>query len=257
MSSSPPLQTTAPSVSAPGPAPAGPLVSPPSPSAVTPMVTTPGPATVVPPTDTAPAYAPTSLQVAGPSAGDRYGVGVPARRGSWGEGSTLVRRDARVGVYIGPTFKLTGFGGAPGLLLGADFGVLLGERFAIGAAGSALVTPLAVHRSDGRTLNMRTQHAGVTLRVALVRVKFFTLGIGALIGGGRACLNDERLDRCVNRAAMFVAEPELGLTFAVTRVLRLVLSGGYRVAVAQAWSGPSDRQLGGLTGTLGFQLGKF
>ena len=241
-----PVSTTAPQVSAPGPSP------------VSPIVTPPGPPPLSPPTETTPAYAPTSLQVAGPSPGDRYGVGVPAaRRGAWGEGSTLVRRDARVGVYIGPTFKLTGFGGAPGLLLGADFGVLLGERFAIGAAGSALVTPLAIRRNDGRTLNMRTQYAGVTLRVAVVRVKFFTLGVGGLIGGGRVCLNDERLDRCVNRAAMFVAEPELAMTFAVTRVLRLVFSGGYRVAVAQSWSGPNDRQLGGLTGTLGFQLGKF
>jgi hypothetical protein len=227
------------------------------PPATAPLVTTPGPATPTPPTDSTPAYAPTSLQVAAASPGDRYGVAVPPRRGAWGEGSTLVRRDARIGVYIGPTFKLTGVGGSPGLLLGADFGVLLGERFVLGAAGSALVTPLAIRRDDGRTLNMRSQYAGVTLRVALVRVKFFTLGIGSLIGGGRACLNDERLDRCVNRAAMFVAEPELSLTFAVTRVLRLVLSGGYRVAVAQAWSGPADRQLSGLTGTLGFQLGKF
>ncbi|MCY1005603.1 hypothetical protein OV079_08480 [Nannocystis pusilla] len=56
---------------------------------------------------------------------------------------------------------------------------------------------------------------------------------------------------------MFVAEPELGLSFALTRVLRLVLSGGYRFAVAQPWSGPSDRILSGLTGTLGLRLGKF
>jgi hypothetical protein len=243
MSTSQPPQAIPPLVTAPGPAPAD--------TASTPAVPTPyAPAST-------PAYAPTSLQVAPTSPGERYGVGLPPRRTAWGEGSTIVRRDARVGVYIGPTFKLTGFNRSPGLLLGADFAVLLGERFAIGLAGSALVTPLAARRDDGRTLNLRTQYAGVNLRIALVRVKFLTLGIGGLIGGGRACLNDERLDRCVNRAAMFVAEPELAMTFAVTRVLRLVFSGGYRVVVAQSWSGPADRQLGGLTGTLGFQLGKF
>ena len=240
MSTTQPPQATPPLVTAPGPAPAYP--SAPAPGSVNPSFTTP-------------AYAPTSLQVATP--GDRYGVAVPPRRTAWGEGSTMVRRDARVGVYIGPTFKLTGFNRSPGLLLGADFAVILGERFAIGLAGSALVTPLAARRDDGRTLNLRTQYAGVNLRVALVRVKFLTLGVGGLIGGGRACLNDERLDRCVNRAAMFVAEPELAMTFAVTRVLRLVFSGGYRVVVAQSWSGPNDHLLGGLTGTLGFQLGKF
>lgn len=189
--------------------------------------------------------------------GDRYGVTAPKPRRAWGEGSTLLTRDAKVGVYIAPTFKLAGINRSPSLMLGADFAVLLAERFSIGAAGSALVTPLAALRNDGRTFNLRTQYAGVTLGVALVRVKFFSLAIGALVGGGRVCLNDERLDRCVNRAAMFVAEPELGLSFALTRVLRMVVSGGYRFAVVQAWSGPSDRLLGGFTGTLAFRLGKF
>ncbi|HEY8376153.1 MAG TPA: hypothetical protein VIK91_06675, partial [Nannocystis sp.] len=63
--------------------------------------------------------------------------------------------------------------------------------------------------------------------------------------------------RCVNRAAMFVAEPELGVSFSLTRVLRLALSGGYRVAVAQPWSGPGDRVLSGVVGTLALRLGKF
>ena len=53
------------------------------------------------------------------------------------------------------------------------------------------------------------------------------------------------------------AAPMLGLSFALTRVLRLVVSGGYRFAVVQAWSGPTDRLLGGFTGTLAFRLGKF
>lgn len=191
------------------------------------------------------------------SPSDRYGVAAPQPKRLWGEGSTLLTRDAKVGVYIAPIFKLAGINRLPSLMLGADFAVLLAERFSIGASGSALVTPLPALRNDGRTFNLRTQYAGVTLGVALVRVKFFSLAIGALVGGGRACLNDERLDRCVNRAAMFVAEPELGLSFAITRVLRLVVSGGYRVAVVQAWSGPGDHLLGGFTGTMAFRLGKF
>ncbi|MBZ5710327.1 hypothetical protein [Nannocystis pusilla] len=181
----------------------------------------------------------------------------PKRGPLWTEGKPLIGRDSKVGAYIAPTFKLTGFGRSPGLMLGADFAVIVNERFMFGAAGSALATPLPAQRSDGRTFNMRTQYAGVTLAVALLQVRFFSLQVGALIGGGRVCLNDERLDRCVNRAAMFVAEPELGMSFALTRVLRLVLSGGYRFAVAQPWSGPSDRILGGLTGTLALRLGKF
>ncbi|MBK7824341.1 hypothetical protein [Nannocystis sp.] len=238
----------------------------------------PGPAPVVipvvVPTTTEPSQSPTPPAAVGARASDpaapearpgepirspsdRYGVAAPQPRRAWGEGSTLLTRDAKVGVYIAPTFKLTGINRLPSLMLGADFAVLIAERFAIGAAGSALVTPLPALRNDGRTFNLRTQYAGVTLGVALVRVKFFSLGVGALVGGGRVCLNDERLDRCVNRAAMFVAEPELGFSFALTRVLRLVISGGYRFAVVQAWSGPSDRLLGGFTGTLAFRLGKF
>ena len=104
---------------------------------------------------------------------------------------------------------------------------------------------------------MRAQYAGVTLGVALFQVRFFSLALGGLVGGGRVCLNDERLDRCVNRAAMFVGEPEISLSFALTRVLRLVLSGGYRFAVAQQWSGPDNRALWGPTGTLGVRLGRY
>lgn len=214
----------------------------------------PAPQGSTPNTSYSPVPAAADVQVVSP--GDRYGVGLPRRR-AWGDGSTLIRRDARVGVYLGPTFKIASINRSPALLIGAEFAVLIGERFAIGAAGSAIVTPLAAQRNDGRTFNLRTQYAGVTLGVALVRVKFFSLAMGALVGGGRVCLNDERLDRCVNRAAMFVAEPELGLSFALTKILRLVLSGGYRFAVAQSWSGPSDRLLSGLSGTLGLRLGRF
>ncbi len=208
------------------------------------------------PTPTPTQQAPAS-EIAVTAPADRYGVAAPQRRRAWGDSSTLLNRDAKVGVYIAPLFKLAGINRLPGLMLGADFGVLIGERFVIGAAASALVTPLPAQRNDGRTFNLRTQYAGITLGVAVVRVKFFSLNLGTLVGGGRACLNDERLDRCVNRAAMFIAEPELGLSFAVTKVLRVVLSGGYRVAVAQAWSGPRDRLLSGLTGTLALRLGKF
>jgi hypothetical protein len=181
----------------------------------------------------------------------------PPRRRAWGEGTTLLNRDAKIGTYIAPTFTIAGVNRLPGFMLGADFGVLLGERFAIGAAGKALVTPLAAQRNDGRTFNLRLPYAGVTLHVALVRVKFFSLAVGTLLGGGRVCLNDERLDRCVNRAALFVAEPELGFHFALTKFLRLTLSGGYRLVVAQKWSGPPSSHLGGLSATLALRIGKF
>lgn len=257
MPTPPPVQSTPPNVTALGPATAPTEPAGPAPAGM------PGPPGAMPNIDTKPApdpaKPPPTSQVV-PASGtpqDRYGVGVPAKRRAWGEGTTLLGRDARVGVYIAPTFKLTSINRLPSLMLGADFAVLIAERFAIGAAGSAIATPLPALRSDGRTFNMRMQYAGVTLGVALVRVKFFSLSLGALIGGGRVCLNDERLDRCVNRAAMFVAEPELGFSFALTKVLRLVISGGYRVAYAQAWSGPADRLLGGFTGTLALRLGRF
>lgn len=202
-----------------------------------------GPATPGPQVDTGSAQ----VNVAAP----------PPRRKAWGEGTTLLNRDAKIGTYIAPTFTIAGVNRLPGFMLGADFGVLLGERFAIGAAGKALVTPLAAQRSDGRTFNMRLPYAGVTLHIALVRVKFFSLAVGTLLGGGRVCLNDERLDRCVNRAALFVAEPELGFQFALTKFLRLSLSGGYRLVVAQKWSGPPSSHLGGLSATLALRIGKF
>lgn len=181
----------------------------------------------------------------------------PASGRLWRESQPLIGRDSRIGAYIAPTFKLTGFGRSPGLMLGADFAISVDGRFFFGATGSALATPLAAQRSDGRTFNMRTQYAGVTLAVALLQVRFFSLSVGGMVGGGRACLNDERLDRCVNRAAMFVAEPDLGFSFALTKVLRLVAHGGYRFAVAQPWSGPNNRLLGGWTATLALRLGRF
>lgn len=236
-----PVQATPPDVSGPASAPAW---QPPADPGATASPPATGPSGPVPTASPVTPVVPPALPPALP-------------RPLWREGQPLIAGDARIGAYIAPTFKLTGFGRAPGLMLGADFAVILAERFFIGAAGTALVTPLAAQRSDGRTFNMRVQYAGITLAVALLRVRFFSLSLGGLVGGGRVCLNDERLDRCVNRAAMFVAEPELGLSFAVTRVLRLVLSGGYRFAVAQPWSGPENRSLGGWSVTLGVRLGRF
>lgn len=222
-----------------------------SPNATGAPVAVPGPVYVAPPA------APPTMNTAPPEGPASTDIAASPRRRAWGEGTTLINRDAKVGMYFAPTFTLAGVNRLPGFMLGADFGVLLGERFSVGVAGKVLVTPLAAQRNDGRTFNLRLPYAGVTLGVALVRVKFFSIGVQTLLGGGRVCLNDERLDRCVNRAAMFVAEPELGLQFAVTKFLRLVLSGGYRVVVAQGWSGPANGRLGGFSGTLSLRLGKF
>lgn len=247
MPTPPPVQTTPPDTTRPASVPAWQPT--PDTGAVTPPVSTaPGPVTARPP---APAPEVMSTAPATSATTDR-----PPRR-LWSDDSPLFGQNSRVGAYIAPNFKVTGFGRAPGLLLGADFAVSINERFFFGAAGSALVTPLAAQRSDGRTFNLRIQYAGVTLAIALLRVRFFSLAVGSLIGGGRACMNDERLDRCVNRAAMFIAEPELSFSFSLTKALRLVLSGGYRVVVTQPWSGPSNRMLGGPTGMLSLRLGKF
>lgn len=244
MPTPPPVQTTPPDVTRPASVPAW-QPPPDTGTATPPVTTTPSGVAARPPApevmSTGPAAAPTDQ---------------PTRK-LWSEDSPLFGQNSRVGAYIAPNFKVTGFGRAPGLLLGADFAVVINERFYVGAAGSALVTPLPAQRSDGRTFNLRIQYAGVTLAVALLRVRFFSLAVGSLIGGGRACMNDERLDRCVNRAAMFIAEPELSLSFSLTKALRLVLSGGYRVAVTQPWSGPDNRTLGGPTGMLSLRLGKF
>lgn len=243
MPTPPPVQATPPDISGPASVPAWQPPPPTSAPASQPVTGPSGPVPVVSPTEPA-AYAPAD--------------GAPAPSGPlWRAGQPLLRSNSKIGAYIAPTFKLTGFGRAPGLMLGADFAVLINERFAVGLAGTALVTPLAAQRSDGRTFNMRTQYAGITLAVALLQIRFFSLAVGGLVGGGRVCLNDERLDRCVNRAAMFVGEPEIGLSFAITRVLRLVLSGGYRFVVAQPWSGPDNRVLGGPSVTLGVRLGRF
>lgn len=241
MSSPQPINTTPPDVTAIGA----------SPSVTGSPTTVPGPVYVAPP----PANPDARPDTVAPAPGAE--VTPPPRRRAWGEGTTLINRDAKVGIYTAPTFTLAGINRSPGFMLGAEFGVLLGERFSIGAAGRALVTPLAAQRSDGRTFNLRLPYAGVSLAVALVRVKFFSIGVSTLLGGGRVCLNDERLDRCVNRAAVFVAEPELGLQFALTKYIRLVVSGGYRVVVSQAWSGPANGMLRGLSGTLALRLGKF
>ena len=240
-----PIPSAPPDVGGPGPA-----SQPAPPPVIQPVYSPPAPASTM-------AVGPVDPAVTPPPPNPADTAEAPRRRWAWGEASTLLARDAKVGLYLGPTFKLTGINRRPALMLGAEFAVIIGERFSIGAAGSVLTTPLPAVRSDGRTFNMRMQYAGLTLGVALVRVKFFSLGVGALIGGGRVCLNDERLDRCVNKAGMFVAEPELGVSFALTKVLRLSLSGGYRVAFAQAWSGPADTLLRGFTGTLGFRLGRY
>lgn len=250
-----------------------PVKSPSSPPDALPPMPAPQPVQATPPDVSAvgsssaatgvPTDVPGPLYVAPPPARPEGAAPAPPaevhepRRRAWGQGTTLINREAKIGVYAAPTFTLGGINRSPGFWLGADFGVLLGERFALGVAGRALVTPLAALRSDGRTFNLRMPYAGVTLAVALVRVKFFSIGVSTLLGGGRVCLNDERLDRCVNRAAMFVAEPELGFHFALTKYLRLVISGGYRVVVAQAWSGPENPLLRGLTGTIALRLGKF
>ncbi len=180
----------------------------------------------------------------------RRGAGRDGRDTLFGDG------DEGFGFHFDVSLKGTAVDRKAGLMMGTGFGAIIADRLELGLRWNWLVTPQFTEIGV-RRLNFDFNYGGFHLGVFAVRRGFFRLMVGGVVGGGSACLDDERLDRCYAKASLFAGEPELTAIFSVLKFMRITLGGGYRFVQPQRWSGPTGSELGGPTGTFAIQLGAF
>jgi hypothetical protein len=105
-------------------------------------------------------------------------------------------------------------------------------------------------------------YVGATSGITLWRPGRFELAREGLVGVGSARLSERDADdfpesgSCVDRVAMFVAEPTVAPYVHTGQHFRLGLKGGYRLVTHQAWRSPAHFDLSGGFGGLELQWGR-
>jgi len=160
--------------------------------------------------------------------------------------------------FLGPALHLTRLNAAFGAMVGINAGAWIRERIGVGGAVLWLLNPIDAGKTTlGAMQRLNVNYGGLTVAVVVARNKALSFTLEGLIGGGGACLQNPSDGSCYARTAMFLGQPGVGLHIRLGPIARLVLGFGYRLVTSRAWSGPSDRQLGGPTGTVMLELGWF
>jgi hypothetical protein len=178
------------------------------------------------------------------------------RRGG-GERATLFGDGGEgFGLHFDVSLKTTAVDNRAGLMMGTTIAPIIADRLQLGLTWHWLVTPQFTNLGP-RRFNLEYNYGGFQMGVFVVRRGFFRLMVGGVVGGGSACIDDERLNECYSKASLFAGEPEVTAIFSLLKFMRISIGGGYRFVVPQRWSGPSGQELGGPTGTIALQLGAF
>jgi hypothetical protein len=178
-------------------------------------------------------------------------------KGRGGERATLFGEGGEgFGLHFDLSLKTTAVDNRAGLMMGGTFAPIIADRLQLGLTWHWLVTPQFANLGP-RRFNLEYNYGGFQMGVFVVRRGFFRLMIGGVVGGGSACIDDERLNECYSKASLFAGEPEVTAIFSLLKFMRISIGGGYRFVVPQRWSGPSGQELGGPTGTIALQLGAF
>jgi len=193
----------------------------------------------------------------GPPANDTLVAAARRERRGGGERATLFGDgEDGFGLHFDLSLKTTAVDNRAGLMMGTTIAPIIADRLQLGLTWHWLVTPQFTNLGP-RRFNLEYNYGGFQMGVFVVRRGFFRLMIGGVVGGGSACLDDERLNECYSKASLFAGEPEVTAIFSLLKFMRISIGGGYRFVVPQRWSGPSGQELGGPTGTIALQLGAF
>lgn len=174
---------------------------------------------------------------------------------------TLVGPVTHSGGFGGPVLKVGRVADETGVFFGGRGGWVVNHTFVLGGGGYGLVSDHIEVRPQGMPGGryvLEMGYGGLELEVIQGWRNLFHLTGQLLLGGGSAGYREEGRGRTIQSDAFFVAEPSVHGEANVT--------GGFRVAVGIGWrllSGfsidrlpqVSNRDLGGLTGSLTFKFG--
>lgn len=155
------------------------------------------------------------------------------------------------GGYGAPELKFTPMASSLAVLMGSQGGWIINHRFIFGGAGYGLVNDVTLDRA-GQKPSLTFGYGG--FRPGLIlgeRDDTLHVTTGAIVGAAGVSLGDGP------SAVTWVIEPDVGVDVAITRWLRVGISGSYRFVGGSEEAKVRFAQLSGPAAGVQFKLGSF
>ena len=178
---------------------------------------------------------------------------------------TFISKGTQLNGFGSVDMKYTNMVDRPGLILGAQGGVLLDHHFYVGAAGYGLATNVQFESNqDGNTYNLKGGYAGVMLGGVIAPSSIVHLYIPVLVGAGNFDVSDPDYNLggfprevTIENSAFFVIEPGLQLDINIARFFRLGLGGSWRFVEGSELALVNNEDLSNWAAEVSFRFGKF
>ncbi len=182
------------------------------------------------------------------------------------EPDTLIKSEIENGGYIAPVLKFSQINKELGIFGGWKLGWIINHSFSIGFSGNMLFnSPDSIKDENNNRIYMG--YMGGLIEYIINPDKLVHFSLSALIGGGGTGTNTNTNTNTSGNSngymmggnfnRFFVAEPEVNLVVNIIKNLRFSVGVGYRFIYGGATGGISDKNLGGVTGTIALQAGIF
>jgi hypothetical protein len=173
----------------------------------------------------------------------------------------LISGNVQSSNFGGPSLKVTQVNDESVILLGGRGGVILNQRFAIGAGVYSLLgkieAPEAVQTNSNDTIDLDMDYVGLDLEYIVPLQRRIHFSMQTLIATGRAQYW-EGDDTVIVEEGIFVLEPGANLMVNITTFFRIGLGASYRfVSGVERLNGLESRDLNEVSANLVFMFGKF
>lgn len=167
--------------------------------------------------------------------------------------------------YLAPAAQLSRVNGENAVTTGLEFGWMVSPRLTLGLSSYRLATAVSADRPDAMGADdVEFFYAGVTASYALALMPHSRLSVETLVGGGEmhwrdgywhAMPQDDHRD--TEHRTSLVVEPRLALDYKVTDWMRVDLTAGYRWVGGGESNVLEQKDVRGVTGSVGFRFGRF
>lgn len=171
--------------------------------------------------------------------------------------------NVKVSGFGGPTISVGVVDGSVAVFNGGGGGVML-NNFFFGGYGSNMSFSTVTRTIDNEQLRLRMSHGGLWLGYDAQAHKLLHLTSSLKLGWGnlqfyRSHSNFYNDSQSVKQEQFFMLTPEVGVEVNITKFMKIALTGGYRVGIANAITEDSGSviNLNGQYAALTFKFGWF
>lgn len=164
----------------------------------------------------------------------------------------------KVGAWVGPSLLVTEISHQVSTLAGFEAGLTIRGRLRLGGGGHTLIRSVELTRSGTTPLDLSLGYGGVVAQYLIRRRGDWSLGAGALAGGGAARVRDPVSGAELGSDNFVVVEPRIEAALLLRSFVRLSLSVRYRAPMGvDDLPRVGSTQMRGLGAAIGISFGSF